>query len=174
MRYCIRTLFCLAIFFACNRQTDRDHLAFTSSIAEIEHSIIQLDSILKEYPMPTDESIQSYHYKIDYKGTLLFVNSKNIGDVNKISLSTISKSLNLTEENALVFRQNSLALLKNNVSHRIHSHLGWIYIYKYSNDRDQARPLKYSTNLKSTIDSMGSNGYKLVDQKRNLLLFKHG
>ncbi|MEO6283208.1 MAG: hypothetical protein ABIN80_24035 [Dyadobacter sp.] len=170
----IKTAFLIAIaIWSCKAKVDRDHLVFNSSVAEIENSILLIDSILVSFPETKKNVIRSFYYKIDEGDTLLFINSEKIGNIHDVDTSLIATTLNVTRNQATKVIDASLILLRNDVSHRLEDQCGWIYVYKYSNERGEFRPLVYSRDSQYISQlADGQCGYNIIDRKGKLVLFE--
>ncbi|MCF2497612.1 hypothetical protein [Dyadobacter chenhuakuii] len=166
--------FLLAIVISsCKGKVDRNHLAFISSVEEIERNMLLLDSILIHFPEQKKNVIRSYYYDVNGADTMLSVNAEKVGEIHKVDISRISRELNLSTHHARQFVDASLLLLRNNVGHRLEDQCGWIYVYKLSNDRGEFRPLVYAHDS-LYIDQLisGPCGYSIIDRFGKLVLFK--
>ncbi|KAA0991683.1 hypothetical protein [Dyadobacter aurulentus] len=160
------------LLISCATTEDREHLIFIDKIDQIEVNMLTVDSIIPLLPPQNDASkIQSYFYKVLDKDTILYINFQKIGSISKPSTHGKVDSILNDKSKSAKFIAASRILARNNLTHCLNDFCGWVYVYKFSNDRGAYRPVIYSDTLKQQL-MVDSCGFTIIDKKGNIVLLK--
>jgi len=172
MRNILAIIFLISCF-SCSNKEDRDHLIFKGSTSLIEGNMQLLDSLLPDFPPQQNlDWIQSYYYETEDGDSILFINAVKVGNINNVKAKTIARHLNMNESQSSKFLRASLVLLRNNISHCLFDKCGWTYVYKFSNDRGEYRPVLYNYKNTRTQFMEDSCGFEVIDRKGKIILLK--